>query len=432
MYGRFIVASTLAAAVVGCQGEPSSVATVIDAAVATPDATGPLPCGPNVTVDDLGLEMVAGGLEQPVWVGSPPGDRRLFILERAGRVRVVVDGALRAAPVLELPVDLDHNELGLLGMAFHPDWAANPRFYIFYSELDTRDSIVAEYAMSKTDPDVADPSERRLLSIPIDNGYHNAGAMAFGPDGYLYIAVGDDGYYDNVQDATYLTGKLLRIDVDLRAGNERVDADGDMIDDYAIPADNPYASPGPERGEIWAIGFRNPWRFSFDRKTGAIYIADVGRKLREEVSAVDPGDGLGANFGWPIREGTPCHNRDDPFDETFGPCEVPGDEIVPIVEHTRADSTCIIGGHVYRGACMPALRGTYIYSDNTLNTFRTLRWTDGAVADEANITESIASALAPPFVTSFGEDADGELYVVTYGPNGSAGDGYVAKIVPRR
>jgi hypothetical protein len=416
---------------ISCQGEPSTVATVIDALVVLPDAQLPA-CGPDVTADDLGLEIVAQGLEQPVWAGAPAGDPRLFILERPGRIRVVVDGALFPTPVAEIAVDLDHNELGLLGMAFHPEWASSRRFYVFYSELDTRDTIIAEYTMSAGDPNVADPSERRVLTIPVDNGYHNAGAMAFGPDGYLYIAVGDDGYNDRVQDATFLTGKLLRIDVDLGVGNQPVDSDGDELADYAIPATNPFAGAKSERAEIWATGFRNPWRFSFDRLTGTMYIADVGRKLREEVSIVTPTDGRGANFGWPIREGTPCHNPDDPFDDSFGPCEVPAPEIRPAIELTRSDSTCIIGGHVYRGQCMPGLHGTYFYSDNTLNTFRTLRWIDGGVDGEANITESITTTLAPPFVTSFGEDAAGELYVVSYAAMASTTGGFVAKIVPRR
>jgi glucose/arabinose dehydrogenase len=373
-------------------------------------------CGADVTVDDLALEIVARGLSEPVWVGAPPGDPRLFVIERAGRIRIVRDGELLATPFLTIPVRTDSVEQGLLGLAFPPDFATDPRVYVAYTDELSEAQVIAEYRVS-ADPDVAVAAERRLLELAKTSDYHNGGAIGFGPDGYLYIATGDDTISVLAQDPTSLLGKMLRIDPAARGGAE-----------YTIPPDNPFAGTlGAEREEIWAVGLRNPWRFSFDRATGDLYLGDVGQWLREEIDVVPAGTGAGANFGWRIREATLCHNPDDFYDEGFGPCSVPGEEIVPAVETGRG---AIVGGHVYRGACMPGLDGVYFFSDNTYDFLRTFRWQGGVVTDEVDITDSIAGE-APGFVTSLGEDAAGELYVVTFYLESGAEDGVVSKIVPR-
>lgn len=431
--GRLLIGLAVASAGTLAGGCSDKRGAAEDAAVgrdAGEDAAGST-CGDDVSVNDLALEVVASGLEEPVWTGSPPGDERLFVLERPGRVRVVVDGALLEEPVLSIPVELAQAEQGLLGLAFHPEWPARPSFFVHYSELGTGHTVIAEYQVSAEAPNGPAGEERRVLLIEQVHDYHNGGGLAFGPDGYLYIAVGDDGFSELAQDPASLLGKLLRIDIDRRDGNRPVDSDGDQIADYAIPVDNPFAGgQGAAREEVWAVGLRNPWRFSFDRATGALYVGDVGQKLREEIDVVERADGNGANFGWRIREGTLCFNPDDFFDENFGPCENLEHEIAPAIEYPRGNSAAVVGGHVYRGSCMPDLAGVYFYGDNARNFIRTFRWSAGAVTEEVDITASLVDGPVPGFVTSFGEDAAGEVYVVTYNASGAPG-GVVARIVPR-
>jgi hypothetical protein len=355
------------------------------------DAAPASACNADVTVDDLALEVVAVGLSEPVWVGAPPDDPRLFIAERRGRIRVVEDGALLAEPYLTIPVHTEGAEQGLLGVAFPPDFAADPRLYVAYTESPTWTTVIAEYR---------DGEERRLLTIPQGHRYHNGGNLAFGPDGLLYFGAGEDGYPELAQDPASHLGKLLRID------------------------------PTDASVEVAAVGLRNPWRWSFDRATGDLYVGDVGQKLREEIDVVPFAELDGANFGWPIREGTLCFNPDDVYDDDFGPCAVPGREIPPTIEYVHDTAVAVVGGHVYRGACMTGLAGTYVYSDNARNFLRTFRWVDGEVTDEVDLTGEIAGD-APGFVTSFGEDAAGELYVVTYYLNSGPDGGAVSRIVPR-
>jgi glucose/arabinose dehydrogenase len=369
-------------------------------AVPSPDAAPPGACGEDTTVDDLALEVVAAGLSEPVWVGAPPGDPRLFIAERRGRIRIVRDGTLLDEPFLALPVHTEGAEQGLLGVAFPPDFVADPRFYVAYTESPTWTTVIAEYRPDPAAPDRAIADERRLLTIPQGHRYHNGGNLAFGPDGLLYFGAGEDGYPDLAQDPASHLGKLLRID------------------------------PADASVEVAAIGLRNPWRWSFDRATGDLYLGDVGQKLREEIDVVPFAQLDGANFGWPIREGTVCFNPDDVYDDDFGPCAVPSREIAPTVEYVHDTAVAVVGGHVYRGACMPGLAGTYVYSDNARNFLRTFRWIDGAVTDEVDLTAELAGD-APGFVTSFGEDAAGELYVVTYYLNSGPDGGAVSRIVPR-
>jgi len=419
--GSVIATATIVLAV-ACESVPGTV-RVDDAGSSDAEVPSCQDCG----VDALRLQVVVEDLREPVWAGAPPRDARLFVLERPGRIRIVRDGAVASEPFLTVDVAQRHAEQGLLGLAFHPNWPLDPRFYVNYTEAGTDDTVIAEYRVSADDPDKADPEEHRLLVLPQDNTSHNGGGIAFGPDRYLYIATGDDGHRERVQDPAYAVGKILRIDVDIRSGNQEVHVDGDGVPDYAIPADNPFAGGGGgAMPEVAAWGLRNPWRFSFDRDTENLYLADVGNKLREEINVVPLDSVRGANFGWPIREATLCFNEADPFDTTYGPCEVPGFEVLPVLEYTRKPSAAVIGGFVYRGAALLDIAGTYFYSDNSRNFFRTLRWNGGRVDGPVDITESLTSTYSPTFVTSFGEDADGEIYVVTYAENLS---GVVAKIV---
>ncbi|MDX1661786.1 MAG: PQQ-dependent sugar dehydrogenase, partial [Gemmatimonadota bacterium] len=256
--------------------------------------------------DGVRLERIVEGLDFPLHVTAPSGDPRLFIVEKSGRVRIRKDGALLDEPFLDLSGQVSGgSEQGLLSIAFHPDYASNGRFFVDYTNR-AGDTRVVEYRVSN-DPDRADPaSARTILEVAQPFSNHNGGLVAFGPDGMLYVGLGDGGSGgdpgENGQDRSTLLGTLLRIDVD---GGEP----------YAIPADNPFVDDPDARGEIWAWGLRNPWRFAFDRSTGDLYIADVGQNRFEEVNAVS-GAGKGLNYGWDVVEGDACFEPRDGCDRT--------------------------------------------------------------------------------------------------------------------
>lgn len=388
----------------GDDGEDADDARVTaDAPVAdanTPDATPPpdaliADCVPaNGT--DLQLQQVASGLVQPVNLVAPPGDRRLFILERPGRIKILSDGAILQQPFIDLrPIVEFGNELGLLGMAFHPDYATNGRFYLYYTaevEPDepgrVADTVIAELQVS-ADPNVADPtSERRLLVIPQPANNHNGGHIAFGPDGYLYIGLGDGGSTRlNSQLLTTPYGAMLRIDVD---GG----------DPYAVPPDNPFVGVPGVVDAIWLYGLRNPWRWSFDAATGDLYIADVGAATTEEISVKLAGTAGGDNFGWPVFEGDQCMD---------GPCDDPTPYVAPSVVYDHNDGRCaVVGGYVYRGACLPDVQGWYVYADYCSGQMWKFELADGAAT---NVTELTSQVGVVDRITTFGVDATGELYL---------------------
>lgn len=313
-------------------------------------------------------------------VTAPPGDRdRLFAVIEDGRILVIDRGAtladpgtVREAPFLdisELPGDLEFvgynmSELGLLGLAFHPQYATNGTFYVAYT-ANNRDpalqykDVVVRYTVSETDPDRADPASASLvLSIPDFAANHNAGMLEFGPDGYLYVSTGDGGARDDPfgygQDTFALLGKILRIDVDRPADGKP----------YGIPPGNPFADGVLGAPEVFITGLRNPWRFSFDDETGDLWIGDVGQDAIEEVHVVRADQAAGANLGWRSYEGSTC---------LWPPCD-PAGKTFPVVERTHDEGWCaVIGGAVYRGECFPDLVGDYVFADNCLTSLSRTR-----------------------------------------------------------
>jgi len=352
----------------------------------------PLISGP----DAVALELVTGGLTAPVGVVSAEdGTGRLFVVERAGRVMIVeADGSLRLEPFLDIRAQVKaFNEQGLLGLVFHPQFETNRRLFIHYTRRSDEAIVISE--ISAGNGQQADPaSERPLLVIPDPFVNHNGGQLAFGPDGYLYIGLGDGGDsgdpFDNGQSLETLFGKLLRIDVDAVPDEGKA---------YAVPADNPYAADGIQPGaglpEIWAYGLRNPWRFSFDRATGDLYIGDVGQARWEEIDRQPTGSRGGENYGWSVMEGTHCYY--------YNVCDPIGVE--PIVEYGREIGEAVIGGYVYRGSRQPGMVGAYFFGDYDLGTIFTLQ-VDGSAVSAKPILETSFS------ITSFGEGEDGELYMV--------------------
>ena len=351
----------------------------------------------------VGLELVVDGLDFPVWLTSPPGDSRLFVVEKDGRVVVVEADALLPEPFLDLRGQVSTgNEQGLLSMAFHPDYAANGRFFVNYTD-PAGDTRIVEFRVSD-DPDRADPgSARTVLTIDQPFSNHNGGLAIFGPDGMLWIGTGDGGSggdpRGNGQNLGALLGKLLRIDVD-------------GAQPYAVPGDNPFLGTAGARPEVWAYGLRNPWRFSFDRETGDLYIGDVGQNRIEEVNAVR-GAGEGRNYGWNVMEGSRC------FEPSEG-CDEDG-LTLPVIDYDHDEGCSVTGGTVYRGSEVPDLVGVYLYSDYCGGFVRSFRFDGSRAVDERRWPQ-----LEPPDneVVSFGEDADGEVYVLTAG-------GAVHRIVPR-
>lgn len=357
--------------------------------VTPPPPPPPPPPGP-VAVQ---LVEVARNVGFPLFVTAPPGDQsRLFIVDKGGRIRIVKNGSLLSQPFLDIANKVSGgDEQGLLGLAFHPNFASNGRFIVDYTDL-AGTTRVAVYRVG-ANPDLADPaSEQVILSIDQPFANHNGGMVVFGPDGQLYIGSGDGGSggdpQGNGQNRTTLLGKILRV---------TVNDDGQL----SIPADNPFAGQSSARNEIWSYGLRNPWRFSFDRQNGNLYIADVGQANREEIDVATQTDqfGKGANYGWNQAEGTGCYSSN---------CN-PAAFTLPVLDYTHADGCSITGGYVYRGAAVPALVGLYFYSDYCRGWIRSFRLASGAASERKEWTELATGGR----VTSFGEDARGELYVMT-------------------
>jgi glucose/arabinose dehydrogenase len=338
----------------------------------------------------LTLELVASGLSSPVFLTSPANDQRLFVVEQAGRIRIIQNGQLLETPFLDIRSRIaSGGERGLLGLAFHPNYSTNGFFYVNFTDLAGH-TRVERFTVGAGTPNVANATSSKLI-ITINQPYanHNGGMVAFGPDRKLYIGMGDGGSggdpQGHGQNLTTLLGDMLRIDVD--AG-----------DPYSIPADNPYAASTQARREIWASGLRNPWRFSFDRADGMLYVADVGQGQYEEINAV-PASQAGINYGWVIMEGAHCYPAD--------PCTRTG-LTLPVHEYTHSDGCSVTGGYVYRGSRIPGLAGLYFYSDYCTGFLKSFRLRNGTAEDHRTWNVgSIGSVL------SFGEDAGGELYILT-------------------
>ena len=360
------------------------------------------PAPPEGTVP-VALQEIATGLAFPLYLTAPPGDPRLFIVEKGGALRVVKAGVLLPTPFLDLSAQVSGGaEQGLLGLAFAPDYATSGRFYVHYTD-PAGDTRVSSFLVS-ADPDVADPaSETVLLAVDQPFANHNGGQIAVGPDGYLYIGLGDGGGSGDPSG----TGQSL---ADLLGAILRIDPAGGMP--YAVPADNPFVGVAGASPEIWSYGLRNPWRFSFDRATGDLWIGDVGQNQWEEIdlATVADGAGRGVNFGWSVMEGRHCVSGDG--------CDT-GRFALPVLEYGHGTGCSVSGGYVYRGSAIPALQGHYFYADFCQGFVRSLRMEGGAIAEEADWPTLRPGGSVP----SFGEDSAGELYLL-------AADGRVLKIVP--
>jgi glucose/arabinose dehydrogenase len=342
--------------------------------------TPPLPKG-------LTLQPFVNDLALPVFMTPTPGDsEKLFIVEKVGRVRLVQSGALVEQSVLDIePLVSTSNEQGLLGLALHPDYQNNGYIFVYYTD-GAGDTQVVRYQVSN---DVADPnSAKPILSVDQPHSNHNGGMIAFGPDGYLYIGLGDGGSANDpknrAQNMMLHLGKILRIDVD----------NGDP---YAIPEDNPFVGQADVLPEIWTYGWRNPWRFSFDRQTGDLWVGDVGQNEYEEISFQASGQG-GGNYGWRCKEAS--HN----FDGSEG-CD--GELIDPVLEYDHSQGASITGGYRYRGSAIPELQGMYVYGDFASGKI----WFAAEQDGQWGASEWQDGDLN---ISSFAEDANGELYVIDY------------------
>ena len=353
------------------------------------------------------LELVADGFDAPVFVTAAPGDTdRLFVVEQGGVIRVVRDGTVLEEPFLDITnLVSTGEERGLLGLAFHPDYLFNGWFFINYTDT-VGDTRVVRYTVSG-DPDVADP-DSWLDILVVEQPYpnHNGGMLAFDARSLLYIGLGDGGGSDdpddNAQDPGTLLGSMLRVNVN-----------GSTVSQpYVIPVSNPFVGDPEVRPETWAYGLRNPWRYSFDRATGDLYIADVGQSAWEEVSVQPGGSPGGQNYGWPILEGTRCYPAGTA-------CNDDG-LTLPVHTYAHGDGCSVTGGYVYRGEAIPQLSGRYLFGDFCGGWVRSFLLSGGEATDVREHPD-----LAPGGnVVSFGQDALGELYVVEHG-------GAVYRIVPR-
>ncbi len=388
--------------VVSTPTQPPATILPTDSPPPTPIEGGPpaptqTPAGAQATPDAVALpdpgpftwRRVFSGFVNPLAVThAGDGSGRLFVVEQPGRIQILKDGVLMAEPFLDITnrVGSQGFEQGLLGLAFHPNYAQNGFFYVNYTDL-RGNTAIARFQVSAGDPDRSDPaSEKRLLLIDQPFGNHNGGMVAFGPDGYLYLGLGDGGSagdpLDSGQSLNTLLGKILRIDVD----------NGDP---YAIPPDNPFANGGG-KPEIWATGLRNPWRFAFDRLTGDLYIADVGQNQWEEINFA-PAGAAGLNYGWRFFEGSQPYKGSPPQGLNW---------VAPAAEYDHSQGCSVTGGVIYRGQNLPAWQGVYLYGDFCSGrVWGLLRGSGGEWLNRV-LFEGMGR------ITSFGEDQAGEVYLV--------------------
>ncbi|NJD58070.1 MAG: PQQ-dependent sugar dehydrogenase [Anaerolineae bacterium] len=393
--GRFIRVPT---PTLSASRTPRPTITPTISVSSTLTVTLPIPTSTPVTVVELpdpsgySWQVVVDGLDNPEGlVNAGDGLGRLFIVEQTGLIRIFIDGKLLPVPFLDLTQKVNCcGEKGLLGLTFHPKFAENGYFYVDYTEKvgSTIYTVVARYNVSADSPDQADPgSEIRILHIEQPFQNHKGGQLQFGPDGYLYVGMGDGGSEGdpllNGQSLQTLLGKILRIDVD-------------HGEPYAVPSDNPFVDGGG-LWEIWAYGLRNPWRFSFDKLTGDLYIADVGQDAWEEIDYLPAGSPSGANFGWSYFEGSHPYRGSPPAGAEF---------VIPVAEYSHDQGNAVIGGYVYRGNDLPAWQGVYLYGDyGSGRVWGLLHLPDGTWLNNQLFDTGRN-------ISSFGVDENGEIYLV--------------------
>ena len=360
--------------------------------------TGPVAsaAGSLPPVDTTVEEVIASGFDHPVHLThAGDGGGRMFVVEQQGIIRIIKGGSVLPSPFLDIAGKVLYGgERGLLSVAFPPDYASKEYFYVNYTRQPDGQTVVARYRVTG-DPDVADESsEEVLLTVSQPYANHNGGQLVFGPrDGYLYIGMGDGGSggdpENHAQDTDSLLGKMLRIDVE------------SGVAPYRVPAGNPFVGASDHRDEIWALGLRNPWRFSFDRSTDDLYIGDVGQNTWEEIDYEPAGSAGGVNFGWRCREGAHDFSRDCP--------SLPLTD--PIAEYGRGDGGSVTGGYVYRGVRCPALVGRYFYADYVSGKIWSMYKTG---LDPTTWSAPELELDTDLYISSFGEDEEGEIYIVDH------------------
>ena len=356
---------------------------------------------PSGSAQNLSTQRIASGLASPVWVGAPDGDlERLFVVEQnSGRIKIIKNGTILPTPFLDVgSISQGGGERGLLGLAFHPDYMNNGRFFINYTN-NSGNTQVVEYSVS-ANPDVANTAPvQSIFAVNQPFSNHNGGDIAFGMDGKLYIGMGDGGSANDPgnrsQNGLNNLGKMIRLDVDIASP--------------FIPSDNPFLGNPNINDEIWALGLRNPWRYSFDRQTGDLYIADVGQGQREEISFQPGSSAGGENYGWRCMEGTRCTG--------LSGCTCNDTNLtLPIHEYSHGQGCSITGGYVYRGSGIPGLEGTYFFADYCSDTIWSFKYVGGTVTEFTDrTTELVPDVGSITNITSFGEDGAGELYIVDHG-----------------
>ncbi|MCL0044543.1 PQQ-dependent sugar dehydrogenase [Dehalococcoidia bacterium] len=386
--------------IVACDDTSTSQTTIVTTSTKETDSLITVTAGPSTTsvsLPKLRIQQAFPNLAfERLTNLAQPDDAlaRIFVAVQSGRILVFSDDqtVVKFSIFLNIEdrVSEAHNEEGLLGLVFDPEFKTNGYFYVYYSAAKPRRSVIARFSVSRNDPNIADrDSEVVILEIPQPAGNHNGGQLAFGVDGYLYISLGDGGKsgdpFNNGQNTGTLLGSILRI-----APNRNLIGKA-----YDIPIDNPMVGVADRRDEIWAYGFRNPWRFSFDRDTGRLWVADVGQFNWEEINVVQKG----LNYGWNVMEGAHC------FPKTRS-CDSTGLRL-PVAEYDHSYGCSIIGGYVYRGPEMPLLSGAYVYGDFCSGKVWGLRYNGDAVVERSLLSDSDLS------ITSFGQDLVGNIYLLS-------------------